>query len=552
MSATNGQHPWLLAAPWYGWPRQAPVQPRETRPVLQKYETSRFVTEFLRDPQHSLKFVDEDLVHRLELLPPLPALGPPFGTRRRRLSTQTLVKTGTRKLFLDTHKRFYLVVCELHCDAPGFPSANRDQVCEAGLVVRRRRVEVGASSGLAPKIVTKQAAGLLRDIAMTSTQLENLERIAALSGSEDDGLVASIRFRRADAVARLGAERRRLAAWSEEVGSVWALEGWLPSAFDKIGRWQQVEESPGEVTEQVYPLYPLVPDPRDAGHAGRARAIYFGVVPTSSAEAAVDGTARFDDQALYEVRCYVRRHDPRCPKKPVRGDCKGELVWSHPTETYRLASHFDLDGTGNQPVTIQLPDIPALQARAATARPSQLATVKMVSPPGSGFQFADSGKIPTSGGMNPGIEICSFSIPLITIVATFVFKLFLGIVMLVFNLWFLLKLKFCIPPSAQVAGDVGAELSLIPPSLSVDADIDVAMSAPASAALQAKLSADFDAEQGAGTGAALTGPAGYTNKPLIELHKDLAADYRLAANAPSFTETLEYEDHVDRSEVTVS
>ena len=53
----------------------------------------------------------------------------------------------TRKIFLDTHKRFYLVVCQIHCDAPGFPRATREDVCDAGFVVRRRTTDIPAARG---------------------------------------------------------------------------------------------------------------------------------------------------------------------------------------------------------------------------------------------------------------------------------------------------------------------------------------------------------------------------------------------------------------------
>src|SRR5213075_307178 len=51
---------------------------------------------------------------------------------------ELLLKTDVRKLYLATHKRFYLVVCELHCDTIGFPNAARTDACEAGFVVRKR------------------------------------------------------------------------------------------------------------------------------------------------------------------------------------------------------------------------------------------------------------------------------------------------------------------------------------------------------------------------------------------------------------------------------
>ena len=131
------KHAWKLVGPWYRWQRPGlPSAGRSSRPVFQKYDGSTFVAEFLKDPQHSLKFIEEDFVHEVRKRKPLtPAL---YKGKPRRLSELGYFPTRTRKLFLDTHKRFYLVVCELHCDMPGFPSINREEVCETGFVIRRR------------------------------------------------------------------------------------------------------------------------------------------------------------------------------------------------------------------------------------------------------------------------------------------------------------------------------------------------------------------------------------------------------------------------------
>jgi hypothetical protein len=67
------------------------------------------------------------------------------------------------------------------------------------------------------------------------------------------------------------------------------------------------------------------------------------------------------------------------------------------------------------------------------------------------------------GGSLGGSEVCSFSIPLITIVAMFVFSLFLPIVVLVFQLWFLLALKFCIPPEVSFDASLAAALATAQP-----------------------------------------------------------------------------------------
>ena len=80
-------------------------------------------------------------MHVVQPLAPLPG----SNGRSRRFSDLAYVidPLRTRKIFLDTHKRFYLVVCQIHCDAPGLPARRtRDDVCEAGFVVRRRTTDI--------------------------------------------------------------------------------------------------------------------------------------------------------------------------------------------------------------------------------------------------------------------------------------------------------------------------------------------------------------------------------------------------------------------------
>jgi len=463
----NGAHPWLLVGPWYRWPTPGvPSTGRTSVPVIQKYETADFVNEFLKNPQHSLVFLDiEDRV--FEVTPRVPPL-PLIGGKRQSLSDNVMNNTGIRKLFLDTHKRFYIVVCELHCDAPGFPMVSRDEVCETGFVIRRRSVQI-------PKLAEKPLRKAIR----------------VGSGTGD------------------------IQALAETLGVKSELQGWIPSGFDRVGSWQAVEETPAvNNTETIHPLYPLIPDPQLAQHAGKGHTIYFGAIPTGSADTDELGNARFDDRNLYEIRCFVRRHKFPCPKKKRRNDCHGSLVWSLRTEQFQLASHFDLMGTSNRPVTIQMPDLPALQAQVAND-PSigRKAPVKMISPKASNLET--SGTMPSLSPApgSPGAAICSFSIPLITIVATFVFKLFLPIVVLVFQLWWMLALKFCIPPSFSLSAGVAAKLSAnanadvdgsfaagvksdIGINLGADAavGIDAKLSAGAQASFAANLSTDFSAD----------------------------------------------------------
>jgi hypothetical protein len=474
--------------------------------VFQKYETADLVNEFLKDPQHSLKLLDEDFYHEVRpRTPPLPLLG----TLQQSLSLNVLVKTDTRLLFLDAHKRFYLVVAELHCDTAGFPNGDRDKVCEAGFVIRRRVADV-------PGAANREAGDALRELA-----LAKLEFAKANEPLLNRKAGVALHGQRGELLARY----QTAAAELQEVADRWGirvqLQGWMPAGFEHVGSWVEVDETPQVIVEEIQPLYPLIPDPRVKGHSGLGRAIYFGVVPTARADTDPLGAARFDERSIYEIRCFVRRHRPPCPKLRKRNDCKGELVWSRRTEPYRIAAQTDLIGTSNRPVTIQLPDIPALEAQAAALKPGQGAPVRMVAPAASNLDFrVDTANLKAK---SPGrsAAICSFSIPLITIVATFVFKLFLPVVTFVFGLFFLLKLRFCIPPSFSLSADVAAGLAA-----NLDANIDFQF--------QLDIKANLDAQLGVEAYAGVDGNPGmgsiYSPATLLGFSADLSAD--LSASAP--------------------
>lgn len=572
--------PWLLVAPWYRWPQPTdPNSGRYSRPVFQKYETANLVNEFLKNPRHSLVFLDEDFVHDVVQLPdPVPKL---FLNRRRRLSDLGLAKTDVRKIFLTTHKRFYLVVCELHCDAPGLPTARRDDACEAGFVVRRRVVAAsrpvlaeggkivgalaktqlqltklaGATGGL--KVMRREARHVI------ATPPPTVQPATATVGVGVAGpTVGAAARHRVVLETKLEEHRQQLREWATVHKVRLTLEGWVPSGFQDVGAWKPVDETPAAIDEEIFPLYPLVPDPKKPEHAGRGRTIYFGLLPTGSSETDTAGTARFDDRSLYEVRCFVRRHDPRCPKKLERGDCHGEVVWSLPTEPYRLAAQFDLVGTSNRPVTIQLPDLKALEAQAAAMPRGRGAPVQMVAPEGSSLEV----RVPNMATMLPikgspgGGAICSFSIPLITIVATFVLNLFLPIVVFVFSLYWMLLLKFCLPPNVSIDAGVlvnlNAEFSL---GLTIGASVDVDLVANANAALDAKIDAKVtagaDLKSDADIHAMLGGKvavnmgkdaradltATYANEALIEANANVTAEPQL----PDLSASLKFEDQVE-------
>lgn len=78
-----------------------------------------------------------------------------------------------------------------------------------------------------------------------------------------------------------------------------------------------------------------------------------------------------------------------------------------------------------------------------------------------------------------GNAICFFSIPLITIIALFVLNLFLPIVVFFFQLWFLLVLRFCIPPQIKFGADLDVALAAQPPGIDFDANFAISVNGTA-------------------------------------------------------------------------
>ncbi len=499
--STACHHPWTVTAPWYDWARAGvPGSGRGTAPSIQKFASDEFIAEFLREPQHSLQYDErEDRIYTAQFVKAQPggglagkiaalfplknAKGDAWqpGDATDEIYRTTLVGSALRKLYLPSHARHYLVVCELHCDVPGLPPPGPDTVCQAGFVIRRRRVGYapqfqGEALDLLRKVVDAQQAVAALDQrrpARPRLMQAQLSRILRLQkhGSCD--------AQRAGAQAALAEARGKLEAWQLERGVRVFKEAWLPGEHEGTGEWRELlDETPQQLDEAWLRLTPLPADPRNPRHSARGRALYYGLVPTAAFETGPGGEARYDDRNTYELRCFFRQHDCDCPFPGLNSDapdCDGELTWSAPSEPWRLAPQFDLVGTSNRPVTIQLPDLAELAAQAATRPIGQFSPVRFVSP--QQLQTKTDGGIPTSGSMG-GPAICFFSIPLITIIATFVLNLFLPIVVLLFNLWFLLALRFCIPPSFSIAGGLQLELAAIPPKLDIDAGLTVDVDAP--------------------------------------------------------------------------
>ena len=501
-------HPWVLVAPWYRWDRPAvPGAGRGTAPVFQKFASDTYVLDFLVNPQHSLRFepgVDE--VQELhytaapKILPPAALAGKitslfPTGKKGQPGPFLTSLRpTGLRKIYLDTHSRHYLVVCELHCDLAGFPSPDAREVCQAGLVVRRRHLSYPDSARAEAQAIVKDLVAVDRAIAALRGAAPGAD--CGCGPSRNQTLAARLRSLFKTAAPGLPAleETRaglnaRLAAWRGRAGAHWLLEGWIPGDRDRIGAWGLVEDEPQDLVEAWSPMWALFADPARPDHDAAGRTIFYGVLPSASFDTDLAGKARFDDHTTYEVRCFVRRHDPRCPRGAAP-DCRGELVWSRASERYRLAPPFDLLGTSNRPVTIQLPNLAELAAQATQLPIGKFSPVKIIQPQSLSPKVTDG--VCTSGTMG-GPAICFISIPLITIVAYFVFSIFLPIVVFVFGLWFLLAFKFCIPP--QIDFGVGLELKLeAVGELGLDLDADFSINVEVAGVLTPVSAATLNAE----------------------------------------------------------
>jgi hypothetical protein len=490
------RYDWAIVAPWWSWPDPARTPAgRATHPILQKYATSDPVTEFLADPQRCLRYVDDDVVPQYQRKyiplrkkdPPPPPLAPKMrvlaaadaveidpsdGVRKSYVDLRVPRGDGLRKIFLDTHGRFYLVVCQIHCDAPGFPKVAREKVLDAGFVVRRRTTE-------APAATAKEAKGILKNLSKQRAHLQTLDaalpkiQAAAKAGASaaaavDRAKLGAAVSQRAFVAALLAKEQQRLAAWAARLQVAPTLQGWFPApGLDRVGRWQLVEETPADLGgEATFPLYPLIPSDDEPNHAGHFGTVYFGLLPAHLADHDANGRARFKEQEYYEVRCWAKRRKEPSPGAGAPCECFDKLFWSAPTDPYWLAGHYDLVGTSQRPVTIQLPDLKDL-----AADPKPRLGVIFSKPPGSlSFRVDDNNqpqKLPFTG---PNFQICSLPIPLITIVATFVLELFLPIIVFLFGLFWMLLLKFCIPPEIDVGAGLTLELEAQAPSLDVHLD----------------------------------------------------------------------------------
>jgi hypothetical protein len=417
----------VLRAPWYVRERRGVDlrDARSLRPTIQMYDRTDFVDQVVKDPGRSLKFGLEDRYSYPSTVTPGGA-----GSGLARFVTHELRYTRMRKLYQPSHNRFYLVVVEVFCDVPGLPRAGSHDDITVSMVMRRRLTSTTAT--------VAQQRRLARALL---TELAKEKQAASPPGAPDidagDLLFVDEAERerfeqdKAPLISAMGATVREQ-AWITTPGA-----GWTRTPAGREGALPQVDE-------EELPMFRL--PPRENCPPDRTRSLWFGLVPTYSAEHWTDAGDRvrtkLDDRSIYSIRCVVTQ-----PPGPGREHCPPKRYASVPTRPFKLAAAYDPEGTKNRTISITAPDLRRLAARAG--QPRGVGGMRITTPPGSGVGPVGFKSIPGANlGATASGGICTFAFELFFIVALFLFLLFLPIVVLAFQLWWMLALRFCLPPSA--------------------------------------------------------------------------------------------------------
>ncbi len=458
MTAVVRQHDYALLTPWYQRIRDdtAVLSDQARRPSIQKYVDSDFTRRLVADPRDSIRFDPKDDVWSYTVPIGAVPLGPL--TERQKLAGRLKVHTKLPKLYQPSHQRFYAAVIEVVCDDPGFPLLSSLEGLTVGFVVRRITTKFGGGENELRALARAVTAELFETQSVPDPSDES--GVSGLLDLPDDGDPAQVAFR-----GSAHGEALIQAAQLSHVREAWKR------AEDGQGGWVPVDEQPpglaasspgpepGEATPAAEQEMPMWPVPAAAGPCARARhrALWFGVVPTFSGDLDGAGEPKLDDHSTYFLQCFLRQAPPAGHEH-----CPPRTWWSAESRPFRLAAFFDPDGTKNHRVRIKLPDLRALAARAGDAPAGGVAFER---PPKSNLGFGPAGKIPTTGTVGgDSTEICTFAIELLTIVAMFVFSLFLPVVVFAFQLWWLLALRFCWPPSATALAALDAYFAGLPPN----------------------------------------------------------------------------------------
>jgi hypothetical protein len=243
---------------------------------------------------------------------------------------------------------------------------------EVGFVMRRQAVTFGTNG----QSVRKLASNLMIEMAKA-------QRIDITAGEPDSDIrelwwIADSARIESEAAAKGFAEENRLLI--DDVRPATARQAWVKTGHS--GHWRSADAAALADGEDTFPMWRLPPRESDCA-ATRTRSLWFGMIPTFSGEHGVDPTSKhkvlepkLDENAIYDVTCFVKQKP-----QPGHEHCPPRIWLGAPSEPFRLALPMDPEGTKNRAVSIRLPDLRALAARAG--QPQGPGGVRIITPPKS-------------------------------------------------------------------------------------------------------------------------------------------------------------------------
>lgn len=490
------EHPieWTAPAPLWAAPAAPPAVP-----ALLRFETDAFMDELttalVAVPNRLAGYLARSESHRQ----------PPVGTTRA--DWHPTVAGGVTKLYQPVHGHFALVAASLICRVPGLPDrAVKRPAEQVGFVVRKKAADVESAwttkpdktwvevpseqetylvpaeevfplfpvvipgspqrslhVGLIPTSSreTFQAAPDTLPDTEADPRLEELQTrvfdpLAAIYAARAAGTAVPTETRveatlfvlldLADILVKAGADWVTTTQAPPSGGTQWAvydhlrragLDGtnWLVSVREA---WKQRDRISGEATGSFSPAYDLWNggDTLDTGGLAKVFAEVLKQKPVAAVAMPVP-VPKYDPAAgtRYVVRCVYRRPACRPPHAAVVGAASAEFT---------IAPFFDPDAP-SRPVRIPLPADTSLAGLRKYGRSvAFLASAKLRRQMGRVNKDTLKGELGPDKGFDLG-EICSFSLPIITICAMILLILIVIVLNIVFFWMPIFRLCFPIP-----------------------------------------------------------------------------------------------------------
>ena len=234
---------------------------------------------------------------------------------------------------------------EVFCDEAGLPRAGPHRDIEVKFVMRRWRTSVTG----APRPTRRLARNLL--IHLAAQQHVGFTGAALPEDVRDLWWADHVAFE----------ENNRDLIDQMVVDS--AHEGWFTSQTAPAG-WKRLDEASAGDVEQEFPMWRL-PRRHDDCDAAATRSTWFGIIPTHSGEHFVRGGRCTPSWTIARsTRCVASSgRSRRRGTSTARQRSSGAAA----SESFRLASPMDPQGTAKRTTTITQPDLRQLAARAGRA-----------------------------------------------------------------------------------------------------------------------------------------------------------------------------------------